>query len=120
MSTPAAWLVRAGRGAEHVEHFIAGGFVSPTGDLVFGEAVGDYEFRESPVLADHRHVRRVKWLGRWNRDIVEDIVGTQTRYYQRTVLELSNQREWLLLADRVRTGEGEAAERPTRPPRRGR
>ncbi len=75
---------------------------TPARDLVFGDVISDYEFRPTPVVGDHRHVRRVRWFARWSRDLVEDAVGPETRHYQRTVLELPNQAEWLQLADRVR------------------
>ncbi len=166
MPSPTAWLVRAGHGAEHLDRFVAGGFVSlgwaripglgdlsqhdneeilhlltaaqrgqptedlrelvsfrdeihlgdivvtpdtPRRDLLFGQVIGDYDFTETPVVGDHRHVRRVQWLGRWARDLVEERIGPETKRYPRTVLRLAKQDAWLDLAERARAGDGDCA-----------
>lgn len=38
-----------------------------SGPLLFGEITSDYEYRDPPPLANWRHVRQVRWLGRKDR-----------------------------------------------------
>lgn len=91
---------------------------TPARDLLFGDVVSDYEFSPTPAVGDHRHVRRVRWLGRWSRDLVEDSFDRTTRHYQRTVLRLPHQEAWLQLAERLRQGDGGSVELPARRQRR--
>jgi restriction system protein len=45
--------------------------VTPNGQtrqLLYGEIVGDYEYRPAPVMSDFQHVRPVQWLGTRDRD----------------------------------------------------
>jgi len=39
-----------------------------TRELLFGEVVGPYGFREPPVFGEFRHVRKVEWKTRRSRD----------------------------------------------------
>jgi restriction system protein len=51
--------------------------VTPEGDtreLLFGRVVGEYEYREKPVISDYRHVRKVKWVGRRSRDKLPETI----------------------------------------------
>lgn len=41
---------------------------SGTRELLYGRVVGEYEHRAEAPIADYHHVRKVKWLGRRNRD----------------------------------------------------
>lgn len=93
---------------------------TPTSDLLFGDVTAGYEFTSTPVVGDHHHVRDVRWLGRWNRDAVEQPLADIVRRYRRTVLRLPDQTRWLALAERVRSGDGEASEpgRQVRRPKR--
>jgi predicted Mrr-cat superfamily restriction endonuclease len=157
------WLVRAGRGGEHIEAFVRRGVVTlgwaripglgdlrehdddailalltaarrgqpradlrelvafrdeialgdvvvtvdpRVRDLVFGEVAGPYEYARAPLVGDHRHVRTVRWFGRCGRDEVAERLSRSVRHYQRTVLLLPDQSEWLGLADRIAQGDG--------------
>jgi restriction system protein len=45
--------------------------VTPNGQtrqLLYGEVVGDYEYRDAPVMSDFHNVRGVRWLGKRDRD----------------------------------------------------
>jgi restriction system protein len=39
-----------------------------TRELLFGEVSGPYEYHETPPVSNFRHIRKVKWLGRYSRD----------------------------------------------------
>jgi restriction system protein len=43
---------------------------SGTRELLFGEAVGGYEFHQKPLVGDFCHYRRVRWIGRRSRDLL--------------------------------------------------
>jgi len=45
---------------------------SGTRELLYGRVVGEYEHRAEPPIAHYHHVRKVKWLGRRNRDPLPD------------------------------------------------
>jgi restriction system protein len=43
-----------------------------TRELLYGRVVGEYEHRATAPVAHYRHVRKVKWMGRRNRDPLPD------------------------------------------------
>lgn len=45
-----------------------------TRELLYGRVSGDYEYRAEAPVAHYRHVRKVDWLGRRNRDELPDRV----------------------------------------------
>jgi restriction system protein len=45
-----------------------------TRELLYGRVSGDYEHWPEPAIAHYRHVRKVEWLGRRNRDALPDRV----------------------------------------------
>lgn len=45
-----------------------------TRELLYGRVTGDYEYRVEAPVAHYRHVRKVQWLGRRNRDELPDRV----------------------------------------------
>lgn len=161
--SPMPWLVRAGRGAQHLQRFVGGGFVSiswatiphlgdlrdhdddeilgllraagrgqpaadlrelvgfrdgievgdvvvtvdtPARELVFGYVTGGYVYEAVPVVGDHRHLRSVRWVGRWPRELLDESLAYTLRHYQRTVLELPHPDAWLALAERAGIGGG--------------
>lgn len=74
--------------------------------VLFGDITGDYEFHPESVVGDHRHARSVRWIGRWLRYDLEPPLRKTLDDYQRTVLKLPNQDDWLTVADSIRTGDG--------------
>lgn len=49
--------------------------ITPNGQtrqLLYGEVVGEYEFRTEPVFSDFHHTRSVRWLGKRDRDALPD------------------------------------------------
>ena len=74
--------------------------------VLFGDITGDYEFSAEYVVGDHRHARTVRWIGRWPRYDLEPPLRKTLDDYQRTVLKLPNQDDWLAVADSIRAGEG--------------
>ena len=43
-----------------------------TRELLYGRVSGNYEHRDEPPVAHYRHVRKVEWLGRRDRDPLPD------------------------------------------------
>ena len=88
--------------------------------VLFGDVTGDYEFHPDFVTGDHRHARAVRWIGRWPRYDLEPPLRKTLDDYQRTVLKLPNQDDWLAVADSIRAGDGmpiaQKAPRKTRTP----
>ena len=83
--------------------------------VLFGDVTGDYEFHSEPVVGDHRHTRAVRWIGRWLRYDLEPPLRKTLDDYQRTVLKLPTQDDWLAVADSIRAGDGlPIAQRPAR------
>ena len=83
--------------------------------VLLGDVTGDYEFHAEPVVDDHRHARSVRWIGRWPRYDLEPPLRKTLDDYQRTVLKLPNQDDWLAVADTIRAGGGmPIAQRPAR------
>lgn len=78
----------------------------PRKAVLFGEITGDYGFEPVSVAGDHRHVRPVTWFGRWARYDLPPPLRKTLDDYQRTVLQLPNQEDWLALADNIRAGDG--------------
>ena len=74
--------------------------------VLFGDITGDYDFVSEAVTGDHRHVRPVRWIGRWPRYDLEPPLRKTLDDYQRTVLKLPNQDDWLAVADSIRAGDG--------------
>lgn len=86
--------------------------------VLLGEVTGDYDYDPSFVVGDHRHVRRVSWLGRWLRYDLAPPLRKTLDDYMRTVLKLPNQDDWRAIADSIRAGDGMPVE-PRTPVRRG-
>lgn len=83
--------------------------------VLLGYVTGEYEFHTEPVAGDHRHARSVRWIGRWPRYDLEPPLRKTLDDYQRTVLKLPNQDDWLAVADSIRAGEGmPIAQKPAR------
>jgi predicted Mrr-cat superfamily restriction endonuclease len=83
--------------------------------VLFGDITGAYEFQPEYVVGDHRHLRSVRWIGRWPRYDLEPPLRKTLDDYQRTVLRLSNQDDWLAVADSIRAGDGmPIAQKPPR------
>ena len=74
--------------------------------VLFGDITGDYAFHPDAVVGDHRHARSVRWVGRWHRYDLEPPLRKTLDDYQRTVLRLPNQDDWLAVADSIRAGDG--------------
>ena len=86
--------------------------------VLFGDITGDYEFFTEPVVGDHRHVRSVRWIGRWHRYDLEPPLRKTLDDYQRTVLQLPNRDDWLSVAESIRGGDGmPIAQKAARQPR---
>ena len=83
--------------------------------VLLGDVTGDYEFHPDFVVGDHRHARAVRWIGRWHRYDLEPPLRKTLDDYQRTVLKLPNQDDWLAVADSIRAGDGmPIAQKPPR------
>ena len=103
-----------------------------TAEVLFGEVAGGYEYRDPSPAADFKHVRRVRWYGRFDRQLLAVHLEAETRW-RRTIRRLKHQAEWRAMAARVLAGEARditargrpdapGADRsrhgPTRPPTR--
>lgn len=80
-------------------------------DLLIGFVTGGYEYLDPSPAGDYRHVRSTRWVGRWDRDLVPEILLLELRY-RRTLRRLSIQREWISIAQRIDAGEGRPSSRP--------
>lgn len=85
---------------------------SKAGDLVVGVITGTYDYADQPITGDHRHVRRVRWLGRRPRGLADPEHVTKNRAL-RTVALLPDQEHWLALAREVAAGHDTAG--PSQP-----
>lgn len=89
-----------------------------TRDLLIGRVIGAYEYRVPSPAGDYRHVRSVRWIGRWDRDLAPEPLARELRY-RRTIRRLTDQEGWAALADRIEAGEGRSPEAEGSPARGG-
>jgi predicted Mrr-cat superfamily restriction endonuclease len=76
-----------------------------TRELLVGEIIGVYEYRDPSPAGDYHHVRATKWLRRWPRDQAPSRLLDELRY-RRTIRRLTHQSEWHDIVERLRAGEG--------------
>lgn len=57
--------------------------------LVFGQIVGPYDWREHSPVPGMRHLRPVEWLGRADWDDLDDDARTTLVKYPRTILRIT-------------------------------
>jgi len=89
-----------------------------TRELLIGRVTGAYEYRLPSPAGDYRHVRSMRWIGRWDRDFAPEPLARELRY-RRTIRRLTDQEGWAALADRIEAGEGRSADAAGRPARGG-
>ena len=70
-------------------------------EILVGEVAGDYEYRDPSPAADYKHVRRVHWLGAFDRESLPRHLATETNW-QRSIRRLRHQDEWRVLAEGLR------------------
>ena len=78
---------------------------APAGDVLIGEVTGGYDFQDPSPVGDYRHIRPVRWYGRFDRQLLPVELGRETAW-RRTIRRLGHQNQWRSLAARVRDGEG--------------
>lgn len=90
-----------------------------TRELLIGRVTGAYEYLVPSPAGDYRHVRSMRWIGRWDRDLAPEPLAREVRY-RRTIRRLTDQEGWASLADRIEAGEGRSPDAAGRPAQGGR
>jgi predicted Mrr-cat superfamily restriction endonuclease len=85
-----------------------------TREVLFGEVTGGYEYRDPSPAADYKHVRQVRWYGRFERDFLPADLAAESGW-RRTIRRLGHQAEWRTIALRVLAGEGRVVTARGRP-----
>jgi predicted Mrr-cat superfamily restriction endonuclease len=76
---------------------------TPRREVLLGEVTGPYTYRDPSPAIDYRHVREMRWLGRWDRHLLPEDLNRDTRY-RRTIRRLDeHEQQWAEVFLRMRT-----------------